>query len=138
MKRTEMYIADRAAGMTYREIAAKYGVSHQAVAQVCGKRDVNRFKPYSEEDVVYPNLRRWLNDNKITRREFSIRMGNVGYGTSAVALSDWFKGKNYPTKKVIDKMLAVTGLTYEEMWADRIVKANKKVHIEDLSDGALE
>ena len=63
--KTDLYLADRAEGMSLREIAQKYGVSHQAVAQVCSKYMPGRFVPYSSEQVVYPDLRRWLNENKV-------------------------------------------------------------------------
>jgi uncharacterized protein YjcR len=36
--RASLYIEDRNAGMKYKEIAEKYGVSYQAVSQVCAKR----------------------------------------------------------------------------------------------------
>jgi hypothetical protein len=118
--RTSLYIADRDAGMKYRDIAAKYGVSYQAVAQVCarnGKGAVARFRPYTAEEVIYPNLRQWLNENKVSRSEFMRRLGKVQSGKERSYISHWFRGHHSPTKKVIDNMLAVTGLTYEQLFA---------------------
>lgn len=114
--RAELYLAERAKGLTHREIAEKYGVSHQAVAQACARHKPSLFKPYTAKEVVYPNLRRWLNDNKVSRNEFARRLGNAPYGANSSHLSCWLRGINYPTKLNIDRLLAVTGLTYEELW----------------------
>lgn len=116
--KADLYIAERDAGLTYREIAEKHGVSYQCVAQSCSRYSDFNFKAYRREEVVYPNLRRWLNDNKITRSEFIRRMGNVVCGNAHSQISEWFRGKRYPTKSSIDKILKITGLTYEQLFAD--------------------
>ena len=116
--RSALYIADRENGLTYREIAEKYGVSFQAVAIACGKMEVCHFKGYTEKQVVYPNLRRWLNKNKVSRSEFARRIGRLPSGNTTNTISAWFTGKCYPTKKTIDKILHATGLTYEELFAE--------------------
>ena len=114
--KSDLYIAARDMGMTHAEIAKKYGVSRQTVSQACARHCPGHFKPYTADEVVYPNLRRWLNENKVGRSEFARRLGNVSTGTSYQLVCDWFRGKNYPIKKSIDKILSVTGLTYEELW----------------------
>lgn len=116
--RTHLYLEDRKKGMTYREIAKKHGVSYQAVAQACARRGVGHFKPYSADDVPYPYLRAWLNENQISRAEFARRLDKVPYGASMEQVSTWLRGRCYPSKKIIDKILAVTGLTYEELFAE--------------------
>ena len=115
--RAELYAADRELGMTYNEIAKKYGVSHQTVAQALGKYSPNRFKPYTAEEVVYPNLRRWLNEEKVSRREFARRIGWGGSASNTRYIGSWFGGTGYPQKQTIDRVLAVTGMTYEELWS---------------------
>lgn len=114
--RADLYVAERAKGKNYREIAQMYGVSYQVVAAACGKHSPNLFKPFTEKQVVYPNLRRWLNENKVGKREFARRMGNVPGGNEIGNLASWFCGKAYPSKKTIDLMLKITGLTYEELF----------------------
>lgn len=114
--RADLYLADRAKGMTYRKIAEKHGVSHQTVAQVCAKYSPNRFKPFTAEEVIYPNLRRWLNKNKVNKAEFMRRMGILPQPSGFSRMTSWMKGKTHPDKKHIDKILAVTGLTYEKLW----------------------
>ena len=114
--KTDIYLAERAKGMTYTAIAEKYGVTYQAVAQTCGKYDPSHFKLYTVEEVVYPHLRRWLNDNKITRKEFARMIGRVACANATNAISSWFRGRCYPTKPSIDKILAATGLTYDKLF----------------------
>ena len=115
--RYELYMAARAEGLTYREIAEKYGVSHQAVSQACAQR-MGYFKPYTKEEVVYPNLRKWLNENEISRSEFTRQLNRIPNSTSRTQVSEWFRGRCYPTKKIIDRIIAMTGLSYEKLWEE--------------------
>jgi predicted DNA-binding protein YlxM (UPF0122 family) len=116
-RKADIYMAEREAGLTYREIAEKYGVSYQCVAQSCA-RCGGYFKPYTKDEVVYPNLRKWLNDNKVSRREFVRKMGKLPHPETQSRISDHFRGKKYPHKKTIDKYIEVTGLTYEQLFAE--------------------
>ena len=118
MKRTrrDIYREDRETGMTYREIAAKHGVSYQAVADALGKSDLTKFKPWTAERCIYPNLREWMNANKVSLREFVRRTEAVSAGSNLIRYAAYFRGDNYPGKQTIDKMLNVTGLTYEQLW----------------------
>ena len=111
-----LYLADREKGMTYKQIAEKHGISKQRVAQVCGQYKECQFRAYSEKDVIYPNWRKWLNDNKVSRSEFARRMGNLAHPHAITYLSKWMRGYTYPTKQTIDMILEITGLTYEELW----------------------
>lgn len=114
--KADMYMAERDAGLTYREIAEKYGVSYQSVAQMCSRYSIGHFRAYTKEEVVYPNLRKWLNDNKVTRSEFVRRMNNRPAGQLVKEVGGWFRGNYYPLKSSIDKILEITGLTYEQLF----------------------
>jgi hypothetical protein len=116
MKKYEIYRAERKKGMKYREIAEKHGCSYQNVAQACSVMDENHFRLLSEDDVVYPNLRRWMNENKVNRTEFSRRLGRGYPSNNHGAVSTWLSGKCFPQKRTIDKIIEMTGLTYEELW----------------------
>lgn len=111
------YMEERQQGKTFREIAQKYGVSQQAVARSCAIHIPDRFKPYHPEEVIYPKLRKWLNDNRISRSEFIRRIGLIPYANTIARFGGYFRGRNYPQKETIDKMLSVTGLTYEELFS---------------------
>ena len=116
--KTDLYLAEREKGLTYRQIAAKYGVSHQTVAMACAKHSPGHFRPFNAKQVVYPKLRQWLNENKVSASEFTRRLGHIPTGGTHATVKAWFSGKNYPSKRMIDKMLMVTGLTYEELWEE--------------------
>lgn len=112
----EQAIELRERGLTHTQIAEITGVSRQRICQITGKYDANYFKAYTESQVVYPNLRKWLNDNRVSRAEFIRRMGNLDHSTASARLSSYFRGKRFPQKATIDRMLEVTGLTYEELF----------------------
>ena len=114
--KADLYRAERAKGLKYREIAEKYGVSFQAVAQKCSEYESGKFRPFTEKNCVYPNLRKWLNENRVSQSEFVRRMGYVPTGKTKVSFGGYFRGEGYPQKRTIDKMLQATGLTYEELW----------------------
>lgn len=121
IEKQELMRADRAQGMTYKQISEKYGVSKQRVQQLVGgdtKHAICCFRGITEKDCIYPNLRKWMNDNKISKAELCRRM----YGTSHPQCQDrlrvYLKGLTNPTKLNIDRLIKVTGLTYEELFKE--------------------
>lgn len=118
--RADLYREEREKGLNYRQIAEKYGVSYQAVHNALAQHAPHLFKPLTEKQVVYPNLRRWMNENKVGKREFIRRMDLVVSGKTVQNLSSWLAGKTYPSKKNIDLMLKITGLTYEELFQEEV------------------
>lgn len=106
----------RQQGLNYAQIAKACGVSRQYVAQVLGGYDPYRFIPVSEK-CIYPNLRKWMNDNKVSCKEFLRRMGYATTeGNTYYKFRGCIMGEIQPTKPYIDKMLKVTGLTYEVLF----------------------
>lgn len=69
LDRIESMVNDRAAGMTYAEIGAKYGVSRQRIGQVYKKYNKYNFKAIKESGCVYINVRDWMNRHSIDRTE---------------------------------------------------------------------
>lgn len=119
--RYDLYIADRKAGMTFEEIARKHGVSRQAVEcslrKTGEKRGGSKFRVFTEKTCIYPNLRRWLNENRVTQQKFALLVGRNLAASNSSSVGTWLKGKSYPLKENIDQILLVTGLTYEELFA---------------------
>lgn len=116
-ERTKAYIQARESGLSYREIGEMFGVSFQTVAQVCGKYQPRQFQFVTETGCVYPNLRKWMNENRVSRREVVRRMGLIDTNPGSVSLfGDYMRGKHDPPKRVIDKLLEVTGMTYEVLF----------------------
>ena len=107
----------REQGLTHGEIAKVFGVSRQYVSHVCGKCDPAYFIPIGSE-CIYPNLRKWMNENKVCRGEFVRRMGLVLHTNNIERFGRCLRGEYHPPKPYIDKMLKVTGLTYETLFAE--------------------
>ncbi len=105
----------REQGLKHREIAERFGVSHQYVAMVCGTCDP-RYYIHIGDECVYPNLRNWMNENKISRKELLRRIGVEPLANNYSRLNKYLRGEAQPRKPWIDKMLEVTGMTYEVMF----------------------
>lgn len=105
----------RKQGLKHKEIAERFGVSTQYVSHVCGECYPFRFVPVGKE-CIYPNLRKWMNENEVSRSEFLRRMGIEVHTKNLEKLGHYIRGETYPKKPYIDKMLKVTGLTYEVLF----------------------
>lgn len=91
-------------GNSMQVVADKFGVTRQRIQQIfpgTGKRGAGRY-------YVYPNLKRWLYDNNTSASKLGEKIG-----ASSGMVSNWMLGKNDPHKFFIDRILEVTGLTYE-------------------------
>lgn len=117
-KRKQMQML-RDQGLKHKEIAEKFGCSRQYVAMVCGKCDPYHHV-YIGEECVYPNLRKWMNENKVSRKEFVRRMGYSPGGRNLESFRLCIRGDAQPRKPYIDKMLEVTGMTYETMFCTEV------------------
>ena len=115
--RASLYLADRARGMTYSEIAKKHGVTKQRVAQVCAQHNESKFRKITEDQCVYANLRQWMNSNMVCRTELLRRIGTMPYGSSYNGFRNLLLGRGSPTKHMIDALIRVTGMSYEEIFA---------------------
>lgn len=113
-------LADREAGMIYKQIAEKHGVSAQYVAFVCSKYSSVHFRHVSETGCIYPNWRRWVNENKISKNEMLRRMGITVGSENSERLRKFMKGEQFPRKDYIDKLLKVTGMSYEMLFSDTL------------------
>lgn len=115
----------RNSGMTHREIAKRFGCSPQYVAVVCSKSYPAHFIPIGD-NCVYPNLRRWMNEHKINRRELMRRMGLTLHASNYSRLNDYLRGASLPRKDYIDKMLEATGMTYEVLFSPVLTEISKQ------------
>lgn len=118
LKKWEIYRAERDKGLTYREIAEKYGVSHQCVAIACARFSPTHFRYITEKGCIYVNLRNWMNKNMVSISELARRMGYQGSATSSTRISEYLAGRSNPRKQFIDKMIEVTGLPYEKLFEE--------------------
>lgn len=113
-------IALRSQGMKYRDIAAQLGVYFQYVAIVCGQTNTYYFRAVSAEECIWPNLRRWMNENRICRNALLRRMGFTTFGEHNMKLGRILKGTQEPGKDWIDRLISATGLPYEVLFAREV------------------
>ena len=108
----------RAQGYTLREIAEVLGCSRQYVCALTGKQDVRLFRRVSEKVCIYPNMRNWMNENKVNKAELLRRMGFAVAHGNHEKLRNILNGKLNPKKTWIDRLIEVTNLPYEVLFAE--------------------
>lgn len=114
---TKKYLEARDSGLSYTQIAEMFGVSKQRACQVCAKYQPSKFQFISEKGCIYPNWRKWMNNNKVSKLELIRRMGMCDSPSAASnRLRSYMEGKCNPAKSYIDKLLEVTGMTYEVLF----------------------
>ena len=103
-------------GMTLKEIGKKVGISSQRVSQIIGGQRRVRFRYHTANKVVYSGLRKWMNENKVSVNELTRRLYGNSDPESVRRTRDKLWGKHEFTKTYIDKILKITGQTYEEIF----------------------
>lgn len=117
----EQAIALRRKGMTYQEIADSMGVSKAYVAVLLDKTvKTSNFRIWPIELSPYPVLTQWMNDNQMTRQELAEKLGYSPSTSSCYIITKIMKTDKF-TKKEIDKLLELTGMTYEELFKKQSV-----------------
>lgn len=110
-ERDQKILEDRKAGMTAAQLGEKYGISYQRVCQIIGPVRPRRF--HAQKDGYYPNLTKWMNENKIT----AVTLAEMIYGYrcsgNETRVRDWLRGRTDPRKRTIDIVLQITGMSYE-------------------------
>lgn len=101
-------------GLTYQEIADRLGISRQAVNMSLAGYNPRLFRHVTETGCIYPNLRRWMNDNKVSPRELTRRIGYEPFQGNIVRTENRLRGSLEMKKSFIDGVLRVTGMKYEE------------------------
>ena len=99
-------------GMTYQQIGDVFGLSRQRVFAIIGGTVKHLHRPITKEQCVYDGLRNWLNENKISRTYFCRMCNGIFHGGAYARFKYALMGANI-TKQTIDRILSVTGLSYE-------------------------
>lgn len=95
----------RLEGASLQECADRFGVTKQYISQI----GVVRGRASFGVTCLYPGLKRWMAEHECSNKEFADRCGvSVGCLTGVITK------RHAPSKPVIDRILDVTGLTYEE------------------------
>ena len=108
----------RAKGYNNTAIAKELGVSYQRVAQYFSGEEGCRH--YHRAACIYPKIDEWLYTNRITIGRFVVLLGNDYNATSSNAMRYKLNGKVDFKKREIDKILKLTGMTYEECFANDV------------------
>ena len=117
MSRLQEWEDLRAAGVTYKEIAARYGCSYQNVAQTMAKRNAKQFKAITEKQCCFEGLRNWMNENQISISEIGRRENGANMGSSSRnCLGKRLRGEQEIRRWEIDFFIDMTGLTYEQLF----------------------
>jgi len=102
-------------GHTFEAIGRVFGISKQRVQQILRRgvntesRSMNKNRPSS----VYKNLETWALEHNCSWSELANRCGVH----TELFYRNFVHGRtNNPGKQSIDKLLAITGLTYEQLF----------------------
>lgn len=97
----------RLEGKTLQYIADQFGVTREYIRQITPGAG-----PRQRSNYVFPNIAKWLVDNGIYNYEFAEKINASGN-----AFGSWMLGKKCPSLYHIEKILEVTGMTFEEAFA---------------------
>lgn len=99
----------RLEGNTLQEIADRFCITRERVRQILLSTESLRIRTPELPDCVYPNLAKWLNENRYSCSSFAKKVG-VCPGTVYKTL----RGNDGLRKETIDKILKETGMSYEQ------------------------
>ena len=112
----------RMQGLTFEEIGKRLGVSRQRVAQCCAGMDSKRtaWACHKEdlESIVYTGLKKWMLANKVSVPELMRRIGMDTGSRRSESFRNKLKGRTELKITDIKGILAVTGGTFEQMFAN--------------------
>lgn len=104
----------RSEGLSYETIGRVFGISKQAAYQQHQSYKNNTgdyFRFEAIQKIPYVGLRNWMVEHRVTITDLCDRC-NVSKFSSSLY------GKTNFSKSIIDKILEVTGLTYEECFKE--------------------
>ena len=114
----EIVIEMRRNGMTYKEIGDVLGVTSQRIEQILKQEGRKRRFGTDIEKIPYEGLYNWLVANE--RVGFStlaiVMFGNSGNGYNNLARNFCLGRNSRISKKAYDRLLAKTGMTYEQLF----------------------
>lgn len=104
----------RLEGATLQSIADHFEVSLEWIRQIVPPIEG---KTWSLEGMrnrcVYPGIAQWLYENRCTYAKLAELIG-----APQASVSRWMNGVHKPNKPTIDKILKVTGMTYEQAFGE--------------------
>ena len=101
-------------GATLQECADRFGVTRERIRQITPPKGAKTYGKRRYEKCIYPNIASWLIKNKYCYSRFA-----EAIGATSMTAQRWLTGKASPSKKSIDRILEVTGMTYEEAFCEK-------------------
>lgn len=118
----EIAIKMRENGMSFQQIADELGVTKQRVSQYCAGVNAKHYRFCGEKTCIYVGLRDWMNRHGVNTTVLLQMMGYVYNPGSTERWRGKFAGKSALRIDEIKKILAVTGLTFEQAFGEVEVK----------------
>ena len=120
ISKTQQIIQLASEGCRQSDIAKKVGVSRQFVSHICWKHNISiertSITTFSSENCVYPALRDWWNENNMSYKKFFDLMQMSYHGENLKSMKSFFMGNRDIRKSFIDKLISVTGFSYEQLF----------------------
>ena len=106
-------------GVKQAEIARMMGCSRARIGQICGGKNILHKRSVAlHDDLIYPNIARWLFENQVSMAAFSQSMGKGKRNSSYTRIVECLHGKRRFDISEIKKILEVTGMTFEEAFEE--------------------
>lgn len=96
-------------GVSIQEIADHFGVTREYIGQITPTINTLAVRRKKLDSYIYPNISRWMKENRVCASKLAKTIG-----ISPVTVSNMLSGRVNTTKSTIDKVLEVTGMTYEQ------------------------
>ena len=115
----ELAIEMRRDGKTFREIGEHFGVSHQRAQQIIGNGVRSRKSTMDMEQIVYKGIYDYMVSHPLVTIPTIARIIHGGSSTGvqiANARRLIHGGNVHITKSGIDRLIAKTGMTYEQLF----------------------
>lgn len=108
----------RQEGKTYQQIGDTFGISKQRACIICGM-DIND-KPYfhiwTKDRCIFHSLRDWFNIHRFSTKDILEQIGLPVSSSNRIHLRRILNGDVTMKKDDIDRLIALTGMTYEELF----------------------
>ena len=116
MSKIDEIRAMREQGKTYQEIANRFNISKQRIGQYLTPTNIHNFRWWNESSCAYIGLRKWLNENKVTMRQFVLQLGYNYNNETNGRIRNKLKCNTRLDIDLILKIIVLTGLTFEELF----------------------
>ena len=96
-------------GASLKECADKFGVTSEYIRQITPPVETHARRRSSYDTCIYPNLSKWLYENRYSYNRFAKLLS-----VTPASVFNALTGKVEPSKKLLDKILDATEMSYEE------------------------